>query len=93
MISKLEAQALATKLGCEPVSGGKHMKVFVRVDGFLEKIFGFSHDRKKPNAHIADSLGITRKEAQELARCQKSKDWYFDLLRQQREQHEADPAV
>ena len=92
IISKREAQALAKKLECEPVSGGKHMKAFVHVDGILEKIFGFSHDKRKFNPHIADNLGISRKEAQELAQCKKSKDWYFDFLRQKRQQHAADPA-
>ena len=86
MISKREAQDIATKLGCNPVSGGKHIRAKVYVDGIWEKTFGFSHDRHKSNPHIANDLGISRKETQELARCQKSKDWYFDLLRQERQQ-------
>ena len=93
MISKREAQDLATKLECEPVPGGKHVRAKVYVDGIWEKTFGFSHDRSKPNPHIANNLGISQKNTQELARCQKSKDWYFDLLRQQRPQHAADPAI
>ena len=84
MISKREAQDLATKLGCEPVPGGKHIKVHVYVDGIWEKSFGYSHDSHKPNSHIADNLGISRNEAQQLARCHKSRDWYFDLLRERR---------
>lgn len=47
MISKREAENIATKLGSEPQAGGKHMKVHVYVDGIWEKTFGFSHDKKK----------------------------------------------
>ena len=88
MISKREAQDLATKLECQPVPGGKHIRAKVYVDGIWEKTFGFSHDKSKSNPHIAKNLGISWTEAQELARCQKSKDWYFDRLRQQREQEQ-----
>ena len=84
MITKREAEALATKLESQPRAGGNHMKVHVYVDGIWEKTFGFSHDAKKTNPHIAKHLGISRTDAQELARCHKSKDWYFDLLRQKR---------
>ena len=84
MISKREAEDLAVKLESEPVPGGRHMKVFVYVDGILEKTFGFSHDARKPNPHIANSLGISRTDVQALARCQRSKEWYFNLLREQR---------
>ena len=84
MISQREARNLATKLESVPVPGGRHMKVRVFVDGIWERTFGFSHDAKKPNPHIADNLGISREEARELARCQKSKEWYFNLLREQR---------
>ena len=60
------------------------MKVHVYVDGIWEKTFGFSHDKKKANHHIAGSLGISQIETQELARCRRSRDWYFDVVRQQR---------
>ena len=86
MISKREAEDLARKLGSEPSLGGKHFKVEVFVDGKLEKIFGFSHDAKKPNPHIAQNLGISRKETQRLARCHLSREWYFGLLRRRRRQ-------
>ena len=60
------------------------MKVRVYVDGIWEKTFGFSHDANKPNPHIAGSLGISRTQTRELARCQLSRDWYFDLVRERR---------
>ena len=87
MISKREAERLATKLESEPVAGGKHMKVMVYVDGIWEKTFGFSHDANKPNPHISRNLGISPSETQALARCHKSKDWFFDLVRAERAQN------
>ena len=85
MISKRESQMLATKLGSEPEPGGRHMKVKVYVDGLLETVFGFSHDAKKPNPHIARSLRIPLSDTQALARCDKTAEWYFDKVRKDRE--------
>lgn len=85
MISKREAEKLATKLGCQPRPGGNHMKVHVYVDGVWEKSFGFSHDARKSNHHIAGNLGISQADTQALARCHKPKEWYFSLVRKWRE--------
>ena len=81
MISRKEAEKLAAKLDATPEPGGKHMKVHVYVDGKRVKTFGFSHDAKKPNPHIAGSLGISLRDTQALARCQKSEEWYFEHFR------------
>ena len=69
MISKREAEQLATKLESVARGGGRHMKVPVYVDGIRWTTFGYSHDTRKPNPHIARDLGITQNEAQALARC------------------------
>ena len=60
------------------------MKVHVCVDGIREKSFGFSHDAGKSNHHMAGNLGVSQADTQALARCHKSKDWYFNLIRQWR---------
>ena len=46
------------------------MKVHVYVDGVWEKSFGFSHDARKSNHHIAGNLGISQADTQALARSQ-----------------------
>ena len=44
-----------------------------------------SHDARKSNHHIAANLGISQADTQALARCHKSKDWYFGLIRKRRD--------
>ena len=57
------------------------MKVPVYVNGIRWTTFGYSHDTRKPNPHIARDLGITQNEAQALARCHRTKEWYFEIVR------------
>ena len=92
-ITTREAKGIATKLDATPTAAGKkHQRVEVYVDDELARVFGFSHGKNNSNIQIINDLGISYTQAIRLARCQLSKDWYFDRVRQERKELETQQA-
>ena len=79
-ILKNDAEAIAKKLDAETDKKGKHIHAAVRRNGELVVNFGFRHDRTAPNGHLPGQLHLSETDAVKLARCQISKDEYFDIL-------------
>ncbi len=84
-ITRREAEKIATKLKAATTSGSKHMKVKIYVDGILETHFGYSHSLKEGNHHIPRQLRISASDTRDLARCDKTREWYFDQVRERRD--------
>ena len=58
MITKREAQDIATKLDAT-VNSGRHLKVAIEFDGKIVRRFGIRHSKKVPNSHIPSALGLS----------------------------------
>ena len=83
-ITKKEAQGIAKKLEAKRTASRKHERAEVYIDDQLWASFGYSHGKKNSNIQITQDLGISLTEARQLARCQLSRDWYFDRARERR---------
>ena len=83
MITGREARQIAAKLEADLRQGSAHTVATVAVDGTIVKRFGIRRGSRSLNTHIVKDLGISLSNAQALARCDLSKDWYFNKVRQE----------
>lgn len=75
-----EAKAISRKLDGEE-KAGKHIKVAVRHEGVVVLDFGYRHDRRAPNGHLPGQLHLSETDTIRMARCQISKEEYFQILK------------
>ena len=79
-ISRKDAQRIGQKIG-GPVTAGRrkqrHQRFKICVDGRIWTTFGVSHGKHNSNLHILPQLGVSYTEAQQLASCHLSREWYI----------------
>jgi hypothetical protein len=75
-----EAEAIAKKLDAEIRTGRKHDLVVIRWRGTIVCKYGM---RRGSSSHpyIPNQIGLSLRQAIDLARCPLSRDEYFKLLR------------
>ena len=83
-ITRNEAETIATKLAATETRSKKHRRYKVHVDGKYWTTFGFSHGPRNPNLNIPADLKIPYLDTKQMARCNRTKAWYEDGVRQKR---------
>lgn len=81
-ITKREAKDIATKLeGVYRPGRRSHEFVTVFVSGVPAAFFRISHSPREKNRGIPAELGVSFRQAIQLARCDKPKTWYLERVR------------
>ena len=82
ILTSKEAESIAKKLEAEIIPGRRHPKVIVRWQGTIVAQYGIRRgSRDVSHNYIPNQLFISFREALDLARCPRTKEWYFNALR------------
>lgn len=77
-----DAEKIATKLGAERRPGRKHDIAIVRVEETYIGHYGIRRGKGTGHDYIPKQIGVTMREALDLARCNLYRDDYEKLLRE-----------
>ena len=75
-----DAEDIARKLRAA-TSSGAHITAAVHHNGVLVASFGIRHGSRSAHGHLPGALHLSQSQTVQLARCQISRDQYFELLR------------